>query len=235
MTERKEPPRKSLLDLVPKKRPTSPTFKFRDHDVRWRLLDGGAIASCRTAAKKQEFLELTTDLGLHRKEALELIARPYQSDNERELFEYFVIGAAMIDEHGAPVQKGPPIEVVRQLRDIVPPIERAALINAYLAFADEHDPSNLTDQDVEEIIAAEGKSPGSISQQLGSNSLRSLCATMAPRLVKAEMLVAELTAKQSLAEQVAELEQEISQMRKSLAGLRSPNPSGPSDGPSDGG
>jgi hypothetical protein len=178
--------------------------------VRWRLLDGLEIVACRTAAQKRALAILTDDLGLAPEVAYPLLQAGTSADTEREWFEHYVLSAAMTDKNGSPIADGTPDEVARRLADVLTPIERSRYIDDYLAFADEHDPSNLSDEEIEEIIATAGKqADASIWLRHGSNSLRSLLATMAPRLYRAEVALAEYQERETMEARVARLEAEL--------------------------
>lgn len=211
--------KKSLLDVVPSGpvRSKAP-FNFKGEPARWRVLDSLEIQACRHAAQKRAMDILVDDLGLDAKDAYPLVQAGSSADTQREWFEYYVIGAAMTDAEGAPVAMGTPDEVAFRLADETTPIERARLIDDYLQFVDENDPSNLSEEEIGEIIAALGKGEDSILLQQGSNALRSLLVTMGPRLARAEMMVAELQEQEGLADRVDAVEREISLMRRSLDG-----------------
>jgi hypothetical protein len=209
-------PTKSLLDLVPSGPTYSPKpFDFFGQQVKWKLLDGQQVDACRTAGSKVAFNTLVEQFGLSPKDAYSLLLAGSSFDTQKEWYEYYTLAAAMVDMDGQPISMAPPDDVAYQLSKRVPPIMRARLIDDYVQFADEHDPSTITDEDIEEIIAQVGKGAGeSIWQQYGSNSLRSLCASTVPRLIKAEMAVAELQAAEDLESRVAALEREISPTAK---------------------
>lgn len=219
---------KSLLDLVPSGPVRSDPFDFKGQEARWRVLDGQEIIGCRVAAERRVMRMLVDEMGLEPKDAYPIVQAG--GDTQREWFEYYVIGAAMTDKAGAPISMDVPDDIATRLADECSPIERARLIDDYLQFADEHDPSNLSDEEQEEIIAALGKGEDSILQRLGSNLLRSLLATLAPRLARAEMLAAQLEEREDLEARVGvlsdhleELERELSQMRRSADGSDSPS------------
>lgn len=212
-------PIKPLLDLVPNAPIHSKPFLFRKLPVKWRLLDSLEIAGCRTAGQKRTMAVLVDDMGLEPKDAFPLLQAGTLADTEREWFEYYVIGAAMTDEAGAPVGAGTPDDVAYRLADITTPRERGQLVEDYMAFEEEHDPSTFSDEDFEEIIAEAGKGAG-VSTWLpyGSNALRNLLAIMAPRLVVAEMAVAEFKETEDMGSRVTELERVISQINRSKDG-----------------
>jgi uncharacterized protein (DUF2236 family) len=131
---------------------------------------------------------LVEHIQLERKDAFELLQAGASRDTEREWFHCYVLAAAMTDENGHPLGAGEHSDVAFRVNDQMAPIEREAYIDRYLEFADEYDPTTLTDDEVEEIIAAEGKlADGSTWKQFGSSALRSLLTTLVPRLIRAEM------------------------------------------------
>lgn len=212
-------PATALLDLVPRGPIRSKPFDWRGNPARWRLLSGHETAACRTAAQRRAMQILEEDLGLERKDAFQLIQAGSSADTEREWFEHYIMGAALTDNEGAPVAEGSPDEVAQMLFDTIHPIERGRMIDEYCEFADEHDPSSLSEEDIEELIAEVGKrGGGSILPQYGSNSLRSFCATLVPRLIKAEAALAELQAPIDLEGRIELVEHAISQINKSLDG-----------------
>jgi hypothetical protein len=201
----------SLLDLVPGEpiRSVDP-FDFRGQPARWRLLDGLELVACRTAGQKKAMEVLMKDHELPPDEAFQLLQSGTSRDTEREWFEHYILGAAMTDKDGRPIAEGTPDEVARRLADILIPLERARFINDYLSFADEKDPNNLTDEEIEEILATAGKQgDASIWLRYGSNSLRSLLHTLAPRLLRAEMALAVYQEQETMEARVARLEAEL--------------------------
>lgn len=220
------PDKKTILDLIPSGPTRSEPFDFRGQKVRWRLLDGLEMASCRQAADKRIMRELVDEHGLEPKDAFPLLQASSNGDTWREWFEHYVLAAALTDEDGGPISLGSPDEVALRLMDLLTPIERGRWIDDYLSFADEHDPSNLTEAEIEEIVEAAGKTEGaSIWQRYGSSALRNCLATMVPRLIKAEMAVAEMGgAPKDFAERLAEVEAVISQISRSPDGGPWPAP-----------
>ncbi len=211
-------PTRPLLELVPAGPVRSDVFDFKGESAKWRLLDGLEIMACRTAAQKQVLAVMVNELGLEAKDAFPLIQAGSAADTEREWFEYYVIAAAMTDAEGAPIAQGSPDDIAREMADKCTPIERAKYIDDYLSFADEHDPSEYSDDEYGEMIAALGKGDTSIVQQRGSSSLRSLLLFMAPRLAKAEGALAQLEAAQTIESRVEALEAAISQTHRSEDG-----------------
>lgn len=210
-------PKKSVLDLLPSGPIYSEEpFDFHGQKVKWRLLDGARMMACRNASERREARRLVDEIGLEPKDAYQIAVSI--GDDQREWYEWYVLGAALTNEQGEPISMETPDEVAYQLSQKLTPIERAKYFDDYLQFADEHDPSNLTEEQVEEIIAALGKGADSILSRLGSNSLRSLLLSMAPRLARAEALAAKMQETDTLTARVEALEREISQMPKSKDG-----------------
>ena len=90
----------------------------------------------------------------------------------------------------------------------------------YLEFADEHDPADISEDDIEEIVAAAGGTGApSPLRRYGTSAQRRSQLTTAVRLAEAQRQIVAMEASQgseeNLAERVAELERAISQMRKS--------------------
>ncbi len=215
--------KKSLLDLVPAGPVRSPIFIFRKQSARWRLLDSLEIIACRTAGRGRAMDVLIEDHGLEKRDAFELVQAGTSGDTEREWFEYYVIAAAMTDEDGSPISVDTPDDIAQRLMDTTAPIERGRLIEDYMQFADEHDPSTLKDGEFEEVLDEVGKGAGeSIWKRRGSNSLRSLLAIMAPRLIAAEAALAELQEAESLEARIEALELAISPTSRSADGSDSP-------------
>jgi hypothetical protein len=112
--------------------------------------------------------------------------------------ELFGIQAALCDENGRSVVEGDAVERAHRLADIFSPIERFELAQMYGDFADEWDPSEITDDDVKEIIAESGPlgSAGPLGdpvfwKRLGSSVLRRYCRIMALRIAQLEMELAQ--------------------------------------------
>lgn len=200
-----------ILDLLPSGVIYGEPFKWRDHRVKFRLLDGGETIQCRAAAQKRAVDILVETVRLERKDAFELLQAGSSADTEREWFHAYVLAAAMCEaDNGAPLGAGPHDDVAYRLHDEMAPIEREAYIDQYLEFADEYDPTRLKDEEIEEIIASMGKSgDASISKRLGSNALRSLLTTLVPRLIRAEMALERFEEAEPLEERIKELERKL--------------------------
>lgn len=206
--------KKHLLDLVPNKRIRSEdTFDFKGRQVRWQLLDGEENISCRHAGQKRTLDLMVDELGLEREAAYRLMQAGSSADTEQEWYEYYTLAAAMTDAEGEPLSMDSIDDIALRLSKLCPPIERRALMVEYIQFAEEHDPTNLSDEQIEEIIAAVGKD-AQILRQLGSNSLRNLLAIMVPRLIHAEFLLEEMQETESLESRIQALEHAILQTDK---------------------
>lgn len=200
-----------ILDLLPSGVIYSKPFEWRGHQVKFRLLDGGETVQCRLAATKLVVDDLVEKVGLERKDAFELAQAGSSRDNERAWFHAYVLAATMCSaSNGAPLGAGDHADVAYRLHDEMPPIEREAYIMDYLEFADEHDPSSYTDDEIEEIIATAGKSPdGSTWKRYGSSALRSFLTTLVPRLIRAEMALERFQEAEPLEARVKELERRL--------------------------
>lgn len=200
-----------ILDLLPSGVIYSEPFEWRGHKVKFRLLDGGETVQCRQAATKLIVDELVEKIGLERKDAFELAQAGSSRDNEHDWFHCYVLAASMCDaKSGAPLGAGDHADVAYRLHDEMPAIEREAYIENYLEFADEHDPSTYTDDEIEEIIATAGKSPdGSTWKRYGSSALRNFLHTLVPRLIRAEMALGQFQEAEPLEERVKELERKL--------------------------
>ena len=220
--------RKSLLDLVPSGPVRSEVFDFLGQEARWRILNDSETDGCRCAAEKRIFNRLVNELSIEPKDAYQ-IARA-GGDTWQMWFETYIIGAAMTNVDGEPISRDPPDDVAQRLADTLSPIQREKWVNDYLQFADEHDPSNISDEEREEIIAEVGKGGASTLQQRGSNVLRSLLLSTAQELVQLRAKLEALGADTPLEARVEALETkvdalaaEISQMRRLMDGSSSPS------------
>lgn len=210
---------KSLLDLIPSGPIYSLPFVFQGQAVKWRLLDGLETQGCRIAAQRLTMGILVQEMGLEPKEAFALLQAGTSADTEREWLEYHIIGAAMTAEGGGPISMDAPDDIARRLAGEITPIARGRLIEDYIQFAEEHDPTTLSEDDYEEIIAAAGKTESASTWKLyGSNALRSLLAITVPRLIVAETALAEIQEIEDMESRVVALELAISQTSRSLDG-----------------
>lgn len=213
MTEAKE--KKCLLDLVPDQPHYSDTFEFGvpAKKYKFRLLDTAESQFAIVAAQRKVLEQLTE--AFDRETALKLmVEHGPNADLHTWWQELFALQAALCDEKGAPVAEGSADERASRLADVFSPIERHELATLYSEFADEHDPLDITDEQVEEIVEAEGPTldPG-YWRQLGSRMLRRCSLTLARRLAEANHRIRTLEA------QIAGLEApETSPTHKSSGG-----------------
>lgn len=220
---------KSVLDLVPGGPVRSDTFDFKGQTAHFRLLDNLETIACRTAAVKWASATLSDELGISRKDAVLLLDAGITSDSMIDLYELYILAATLTAEDGGPMSQGSPDEVMRHLADKTTPMDRQALMNQYLQFADEHDPESLSDEVLEEMMANLGKlqDPSSV-KRLGSNVLRVLTHTMAGELARLRTKIERYEA-----EEAPLTPDERSQIRRSWAGIVSLSDSAKSEKPSD--
>jgi hypothetical protein len=188
-------PKKCLLDLVPDGPRYSEVFSFGEpaRKYKFRLLDTAESMWCVAAAQRQvlsmlrvQFPEGDTALTL-------MMSHGPNADLHTWWQELFALQAALCNEAGAPVAEGSSVERAQRLADVFSPIERFELAQLYGDFADEYDPLQVSDDEIEEIIADVGPlGDPEYWRRYGSSVLRRYCRTMARRIAQLEMQLAQL-------------------------------------------
>ena len=181
--------KKCLLDLIPDGPTYSDVFEFgrpgQSQRYMFRLLDVNESAWCIVAAQRRS-LEMLRDQ-FDKETALDLLKNnPPNIDLHQWWQECYALQAALCAESGAPVAEGTADERAYQIADKFDPIERHELAELYAEFADEHDPTELSDEQVREIIATEGPMAApDFWKGFGSRALRRLCLILGQKLAEA--------------------------------------------------
>lgn len=210
--------KKCLLDLVPTGPVYSDVFEFGNppRKFKFRLLDTAESLWCEVAAQRKTLDMLQDEFG-DRDLAIDLMkTHAPNMDVHTAWQELFALQAALCAESGAPATEGSPDDRAQRMADLFSPIERYELAQLYAEFADEHDPTNISDEQIEEIVETEGPLlDPAFWRQLGSRVLRRCSLTMAHRLSEANQRIRQL---ESQIEELDPADPETSQTHKSSAG-----------------
>jgi hypothetical protein len=225
-----------ILDLLPSEPVYSEPFDWQGQKLTFRLMSSLDEMEARTLGQKWAKVQLMEKQDLSALEALSLMETGYGADLREDCEHIARLYACLCDEQGGPVARGSDVhDSYRRIAEKFAPLERQDLIQRYLDFIDEHDPSTLTDEQIEEMIAAAGKSQdASTLRQYGSSSLRISLLTTARQLHDAKAQLADLEEQADLLTRVealeAELERVTSLTNRSGDGSESPSGSDESDG-----
>jgi hypothetical protein len=228
-----------ILDLLPSEPIYSPAFDWKGQKLKFRLMSSLDETDARMGGQKWAKVQLQDKLDLSAVEALQLMETGYGADMREDCEHIARLYACLCDEQGGPVARGSDVhDSYRRLAVKFNPLERQELIAQYLDFLDEYDPSQLDDEQIEEMIAEAGKSQDvSPLRQYGSSALRISLLITAHQLADALARLAVLEEEKDLAARVehleAALEHVTSQMNRSSAGSESPSSSAENDGQSD--
>jgi hypothetical protein len=216
--------KKSILELMQPGPIYSDVFEYRGQKVKFRLLDTREMDWCRPAAQSKVLKNLLAQ-NIDKDVALVLLKEHGpNADSHVDWQESFALAACLCKEDGSPVTKAiDPQHQAEEIADTFTPIEKRDLTDRYLEFADEHDPSLLTDDEEAELIDDVKKNQDPISLKLyGSNALRNCVLTMGKELVRLAIENEELTerlldaeADRDLGARLAKLEAVITPIAKS--------------------
>jgi hypothetical protein len=185
---------------------------------KWRLLDVLETQGARAAAQGRVYKDLLRETG-DKDAALKLTESLIAMDSHTDYFNLYALAGAMCrdDEDGRRM-----FSSATDVGDAFSPMERQNLVEDYLAFADDCAPHLMSEEDEDAALDELKKNPDSISsQQLGSNTLRSLLTTSVRQLLELEAKLIwqeESQVVDAVTELAARVEALESQMNKSTDG-----------------
>jgi len=169
--------------------PTGPVysepFDFgQGRKYKFRLLDSMETMWAIVAAQKRTLTMIRDEFGDEELSRDLLKAHAPNADLQTWWTELYCLQAALCNDDGSPVIDGDPAARADEMADRFSVVECHELANLYTQFADEHDPTQFSEDDIRGIVE-DGKKNLTLSywRQFGSNTLRRCNHTLATELV----------------------------------------------------
>jgi len=166
--------RTTLQRAIPTGPVHSEAFDFgQGRRYKFRLLDSLETMWAIVAAQKRTLAMLREELGDEELARDLLKTHAPNADLQTIWTELFCLQAALCNEDGSSVIDGDPASRADEMADRFSMVERHELANLYAQFADEHDPTQFSEDDIRGIVE-DGKKNRTLSfwRQYGSNTLR---------------------------------------------------------------